>query len=171
MRKSHVAAPHGISASRRCSLHEDGQVTWTSNKKSSHLRRHIVNDVPVAGVLAVGDGAEVVRDDHTWDDFSVLDDNPNILNYRNTAVDGDDKAPSFRSNFMYSTDQKRTVSLLKILDHANAPDYTFGEVLEWAQSASANNYSYNPIGVLSRSKNVDALINSVHIGNKLLPFV
>ncbi len=112
-----------------------------------------------------------MRDDHTWDDFSVLDDNPNILNYRNTAVDGDDKAPSFRSNFMYSTDQKRTVSLLKILDHANAPDYTFGEVLEWARSASANNYSFNPIGGLLRSKNVDALNNSFHNGNKLLPFV
>ncbi len=72
---------------------------------------------------------------------------------------------------MYTTDQKWTVSRLKILDHANAPDYTFGEVLAWARSASANNYSYNPIGGLSRSKNVDALINSVHHRNKLLSFV
>jgi hypothetical protein len=69
----------------------------------------------------------------------VLDDNPNILTCGNT-FDGDDEAPSFRSNFMYTTDQKWTVSLLKILDHANAPNYTFGEVLEWERSASANNY-------------------------------
>jgi hypothetical protein len=62
---------------------------------------------------------------------------------------------------MYATDQKWTVSLLKILDHANAPDYTFGEVLEWARSASANSYSHNPMGGLSRSTNVDALIKSV----------
>jgi hypothetical protein len=95
-----------------------------------------------------------VSDDHTWDDFSILDDNPNILICGNTAfVDEDDEAPSFCSNLMYyTTDQKLTVSLLKILDHPNAPDYTFGEVLEWECSTSANNYSYDPIGGLSRSR-------------------
>ncbi len=99
-------------------------------------------------------------------------DNSNTLTCPNTAaMDEDAGAHSFRSNFMYTTDQKWTVSLLKILDHANAPDYTFGEVLEWARSASANSYSYNPVGGLSRSKNVDALINSVRNEKKLLPFV
>ena len=87
-RKSHVAAPYGPSVSCHRLLHEDGLVTWTSNKKPSCLRRQVVNDVPVAGDLAVGDGAEVVSDDHTWDDFSVLDDNPNILTCGNTAFDG-----------------------------------------------------------------------------------
>jgi hypothetical protein len=67
-RKSHIAAPHGTSALRRCSLHDYGLVTWTSNKKPSHIRHHVVNDVPVAGDLAVGDAAEVVSDDHTRDD-------------------------------------------------------------------------------------------------------
>ena len=43
--------------------------------------------------------------------------------------------------------------------------------MEWARSASANNYSYNPIGGLLHSKNVDAQINSFHNGNKLLPLV
>jgi hypothetical protein len=76
--------------------------------------------------LAVGDSAEVVSSDHTRDDFSVLDDNPNILTCGNTALDGDDEAPSFCSDIMYDTDQKWTVSLLKILDHTNAPDFTFG---------------------------------------------
>jgi hypothetical protein len=46
-------------------LHENGLVTWTSNKKPSCLRRHVVNDVPVAEDLAVWDGSEVVSDDHT----------------------------------------------------------------------------------------------------------
>ncbi|KAI2492881.1 hypothetical protein MHU86_21660 [Fragilaria crotonensis] len=41
----------------------------------------------------------------------------------------------------------------------------------WARSASADNYSYNPVGGLSCAKNVDALINSVCNGKKLLPFV
>jgi hypothetical protein len=114
----------------------------------------------------VSNGADVVSDDNTLDDSSVFDDDPNILTCGNTAFAGDDKAPSFCLNFKYTTDQKWTVSLLKILDHANAPDYTFCEVLEWTCSASANNYYYNPIGGLSCSKNVDALINSVHNGDK-----
>jgi hypothetical protein len=101
----------------------------------------------------------------------VLSDDPNILTCKNSALEEDVEAPSFRSNFMYTTDQKWTVSLLKILDHASAPDYTFGEVLEWELSASADNYSYNPVGGLSHAKNVDALINSVCNGKRLLPFV
>ena len=130
-------------------------------------------DVHVAGDLAVGDGAEVVSDDHIQDDFSILDDDPNIITSGNTAFAGYDEAPSFCLNFMYtSTDKKWTVSPLMILDHANAPVYTFREVLEWACSVSANCYAYNPIGAgLLHSKNVDALINSVQNGNNLLPFV
>jgi len=46
----------------------------------------------------------------------------------------DVEAPSFRSNFIYTTDQKWTVSLLKILYIANAPDYVFGDILEWGRS-------------------------------------
>ena len=60
---------------------------------------------------------------------------------------------------------------MKILDKANAPDYVFGDILEWGRSALAQNYSFNPVGGLSCSKNVDSLINSVQNGNKLLPFV
>ena len=50
MRKSHAPVL------RRCSLHDDGLVTWTSNMNPSCLRHHVVYDVPVAGDLAVGDG-------------------------------------------------------------------------------------------------------------------
>ncbi len=83
----------------------------------------------------------------------------------------DVEAPSFRSNFIYTTDQKWTVSFLKILDKTSAPDYVFGDILECKHSASAQNYSFNPVGGLSPSKNVDSLINSVWNGKKLLPFV
>ncbi|KAI2490509.1 hypothetical protein MHU86_24063 [Fragilaria crotonensis] len=124
------------------------------------------------GVEVESTSCEDIEDCNKSDDLSVLSDDPNILTCTsNSALDEDVEAPSFCSNFMYTTDQKRTVSLLKILDHANAPNYTFGEVLEWARSASADNYSYNPVGGLSRAKNVDALINSVCNGKKLLPFV
>ena len=184
MKKSHLAATHGAAVSHRRRLHEDGNVTWTSNKMPSILRRHMVNDPHMEFVgsdnflqSASCNGVEVtstcedIVDCNKRDDLSVLSDDPNILTCTNSAIDQDLEAPSFRSNFMYTADQKWTVSLLKILDHANAPDYTFGEVLEWARSASADDYSYNIVGGLLHSKNVDALINSVCNGKKLLPFV
>ncbi|KAI2497023.1 hypothetical protein MHU86_17500 [Fragilaria crotonensis] len=183
VKKSHLAAPHSASVSHHC--HEDGNVTWTSNKRPALLRRHMVNDSHMDFVgtdkllqSPAGNGVEVestscedIEDCNKSNDFWVLSDDPNILTCTNSALDEDVEAPSFRSNFMYTTDQKWTVSLLKILDHANAPDYTFGEVLEWARSASADNYTYNPVGGLSCAKNVDALINSVCNGKKLLPFL
>ena len=64
---------HGTSVSCHCLLHEDDLVTWTSNKKPSCLRHHVVNDVPVAGDLAVVDDAEVVSDDlHKRNDASSI---------------------------------------------------------------------------------------------------
>jgi hypothetical protein len=185
VKKSHLAATHGASVSHRRRLHEDENVTCTSNKRPALLRRHLVNDPhmdfvgkenllqsPASnGVGVESTYCEDIEDCNKSDDLSVLSDDPNILTCRNSALDEDAEAPSFRSNFMYTRDQKWTVSLLKILDHANAPDYTFGEVLEWARSASADHYSYNPVGGLSRAKNVDALINSVRNGKRLLPFV
>ena len=111
------------------------------------------------GVEVESTSCEDIEDSNKSDDLSVLSDDPNILTCTNSALDEDVEAPSFRSNFMYTTDQKWTVSLLKILDHANAPDYTFGEVLEWARSASADNYSYNPVGGLFRTFRV------IHVGS------
>jgi hypothetical protein len=124
-----------------------------------------------------GGSDEILLIDPGYDESSVLldDDNDDDDNYclPNAQVNHefDAEAPSFPSNFIYTTDQKWTVSLLKILDKANAPDYVFGDILEWGRSASAQNYSFNPVGGLSRSKNVDSSVNSVQNGNKLLPFV
>lgn len=146
VKKSHLAATHGASVSHRRRLHEDENVTCTSNKRPALLRRHLVNDphmdfVDKENLLQspAGNGVgfestycEDIEDCNKSDDLSVLSDDPNILTCTNSAVDEDAEAPSFRSNFMYTTDQKWTVSLLKILDHVNVPDYTYGEVLEWA---------------------------------------
>ncbi len=44
VKKSHLAATHGASVSHRCRLHEDGNVTCTSNKRPALLRQHLVND-------------------------------------------------------------------------------------------------------------------------------
>ena len=204
-----VALPHGASVvGRRRQLDEDVEVTWTSNKRPSLLRRNKVNDVVIAegglpicpmplypdvhlvgasGMQRGGQQNLVANDtsilEHIEDDEDGHDtpadfdgDGPDDssvqqgLNAMANTQDVDFEAPSFRSNFMYTTDQKWTVSLLKILDNANAQDYAFGQVLEWARKAAANNYSFNPVGGLSHAKNVDALINSVRNGKQMLPF-
>ena len=53
VKKSHLAATHGASASHRRRLHEDGNITCTSNKRPALLRRHLVNDpsFPVVWLL------------------------------------------------------------------------------------------------------------------------
>ena len=72
---------------------------------------------------------------------------------------------------MYTTDQKWTVSLLKILDEMNAPDYAFESILKWARSASADTYSFYPDGGLSRLRNIDELFSSMKNAKQLLPSV
>ena len=72
---------------------------------------------------------------------------------------------------MYTTDQKWTVSLLKILDDMNAPDYAFESILKWARSANAGNYSFYPDGGLSRLRNIDGLFSSMKNAKQLLPSV
>jgi hypothetical protein len=72
----------------------------------------------------------------------------------------------------YTTDQKWTIALLKVLDDMNAPDYAFKSMMEWARDACADGYSFQAVtGGVARSKNVDALINSVHNGRLVLPSV
>jgi hypothetical protein len=70
---------------------------------------------------------------------------------------------------MSTTDQKWTVALLKVLDDMDAPDYAFGDILSWGRSANVGNYSYYPVGGLSRSKNIDMLFASVPNAGQLLP--
>ena len=115
---------------------------------------------------SVGVGTDFECDDAViYNDDDVYESPPTI------PTDGYAEAPSFHSHFMYTTDQKWTVALLKILDEMNAPDYAFGSIMAWARSASADSYSFYPAGGLSRSKNVDSLIASVHNGRHILPFV
>ncbi len=196
-----MAAPHGASVDCPCCCqHKDGNVAWTSNKRPSLLCCHVVNDilgtdgdVPVFtleqypnfnfvgseavlefGINSGGSNEALIIDPGYEESFVLLDDDDDDDDCHPNAIvnhEYDAEAPSFWSNFIYTTDQKWTVSLLKILDTANTPDYVFGDILEWGRSSSAQNYYFNPVGGLSHSKNVDSLINSVWNGNKLLPFV
>jgi hypothetical protein len=75
------------------------------------------------------------------------------------------------SRFMFTTDQKWTIALLKILNDIHAPDYAFASILMWARNASADGYSFNPMGGQSRMANIDVLFQSVHNAQRLLPSV
>ena len=50
----------------------------------------------------------------------------------------------------YSTDQKWTVALLKVLDDMNAPDYAFHAILTWARAAIADGFSFQPAPRVAR---------------------
>ena len=52
--------------------------------------------------------------------------------------------------FMFTTDKKWTIALLKGLDGMNAPNYAFKDVLSWARDAHADGYSSYPDSGLSR---------------------
>jgi hypothetical protein len=72
---------------------------------------------------------------------------------------------------MFTSDQKWTIALLKLLNDMNAPDYKFEANIKWARAAKDNNYSFYPQGGLSRSKNVDILFQSMNNAKQLLPSV
>ena len=72
----------------------------------------------------------------------------------------------------YTTDQKWTIALLKVLDDMNALDYAFKSIMEWARDACADGYSFNAVaGGVSRSKNVDSLINSLYNARLVIPSI
>ena len=72
---------------------------------------------------------------------------------------------------MFTSDQKWSIVLLKLLDDMNAPDYAFEAINEWVRAAKADNYLFYPQGGLSRSKNVDVLFQSMNNAKQLLPSV
>ena len=77
-----------------------------------------------------------------------------------------------RPSLAFTTDQKWTIGLLEFLDDMNAPDYVFKSIMEWARDAHADGYSFRAVaGGVSRSKNVDSLINWVHNARLVLSSV
>jgi hypothetical protein len=57
--------------------------------------------------------------------------------------------------FPFSTNQKCTVALLKLLNDMNAPDYAFKAILTWARAAIADGFSFRPEGGKTHHRNVD----------------
>ncbi|KAI2501297.1 hypothetical protein MHU86_13160 [Fragilaria crotonensis] len=149
---------------------------FTTTKRPRQLRCEIVNDIsrlappslPFAALpnLTSEIEEETILDDMQHDIQILVDD---TIEETSCPMQHDTIASS--QSFMFSTDQKWTISLLKILDDINAPDYAFESVLKWARNAQTDGYSFYPDGGQSRMKNVDVLFKSVTNAQKLLPSV
>ena len=74
-------------------------------------------------------------------------------------------------HYVFTTDQKWTVKLLKILNNIDAPDHVFADIILWARDAMAEQYSFYPPGGLSRQSNIKVLFDSMHNASQLLPVI
>jgi hypothetical protein len=139
----------------------------TSLKRATLLRREVI-DGP-----HLGD-----EDTNHYDHFDAPDMANNYdsdgYEWEGIAVPGPPTTslPLSTQPVMFTTDQKRTVALLKLLDDMNAPDYAFSKILKCAHSAQAEGYSFHPAnGGLSRTQNIDVLFASLKNAKRVLPSV
>ena len=140
--------------------------TFTTTKRASLLRHHMVNDVFTAKQDTCYQGTEDINDS-----FDVVD-NDETDNAAIAEPDISQRPEVFPFDpFMFTTDQKWTIALLKLLDDMNAPDYAFKDVLLWARDAQADGYSFYPDGGVSRMRSVDLLFKAMTNAKRLLPSV
>ncbi len=115
------------------------------------------------------DSTTMCEHDNETDSSSSEEDNVSVL------LQDTDKCnfipPPKDHPLMFTSDQKWTTALLKLLDDMNAPDYTFAAIIKWGRAAKDDNYSFHPQGGLLRSKNVDILFQSMNNAKQLLPSV
>jgi hypothetical protein len=73
---------------------------------------------------------------------SVIDEGNNdredAIPFVNNNTEEDSEV--FANTLSYSTDQKWSIALLKVLEHINAPDFAFGKFLTWAREAAKDHY-------------------------------
>ena len=149
---------------------------FTSLKSASLLRRDVINEQNVGDVTAVefsSSKVDTTNDDHI--DAPDMANNYDSDNYEweGIAIPCPPTPPPLSTQpVMFTTDQKWTVALLKLLDDMNAPDYAFNKILKWAHSAQAEGYAFHPAnGGLSRTRNIDMLFASLKNAKQLLPSV
>jgi hypothetical protein len=110
----------------------------TNNKKASVLRREMVNEIALFcdrdNEIGFSDAAacSLPCDDEDAH-FDSKGDSFNAATF--TFQPPEECAVLNSSGFMYTTKQKWTVTLLKLLDDINAPDYAFRLIIDWAHSA------------------------------------
>ena len=151
--------PHGAD------VHEDGDIMWRSNKMPSSLRCQEVNEPPPkiqCMDLNSARDAGIAEEMHAGADFDTDFVNSDIdvdvvVNeatgeHHENKRDGDvnlcgnlQQCKACRSSLAFTTDQKWTIGLLKVLDDMNAPDYAFKSRMEWARDARADGYSFKAV--------------------------
>ena len=129
---------------------------YMSLQRAMSLRSDFVNDIfSTSGSTA-----------HPFDDDSAH--RPPVPPHVPLPAGASPPLPDF---FPYSTDQKWTVALLKLLDEMNAPDYAFHATLTWARAAIADGFSFPPEGGKTRRRNVERLFAMISNAKQLLPTV
>ena len=68
----------------------------------------------------------------------------------------------------YTTNQKCIVSLMRILDKMNAPDYALQTILQWAHTSYCNNCNFNP-KVQTCNANLNWMQSVIQDADYLLP--
>jgi hypothetical protein len=157
--------PYGRSSDQHHCVHEDGDVMWRSNKMPSSLCRHEVNEpppkIPCIDLNSAHNGAgisEASRADADFDtDFVNSDMDEDVVvneasgedqvkeTYAAANLSRNLEDNKHHSSLAYNTDQKWTIALLKVLDDMNAPDNAFKSIMEWAQDAHADGYSFKAV--------------------------
>ena len=155
----------------------DETVFKCSKKRSKPLRCDVVNEsiamqsfttlMPSIAFNPEDDEFDIdAYDDNEEDDNSIND--IELRTSQSTTVDAQ---PQSVARFIYTSEQKWTIALLKLLVDMNAPDYAFTSILKWARDAQEDGYSFFPAGGQSRVNNVDLLFKSVANATRLLPSV
>jgi hypothetical protein len=152
-------------------------MTVMSTKRPRLLRRDILAEpglLPVS--LAIDDATDSEVPTIGTSDIQPADDNggcdgldniepPNFVDTTITAH------PQAESGIIHSITQKWTVALLKLLNDINAPDYAFGQLLQWGCNAMSDGYTFNPPCGVNRNRNIAGLYDTLHNADKLRPRV
>jgi hypothetical protein len=105
------------------------------------------------------------NDDDHGEDFVNVEEPP-AADEVTTTINSDRD-----SGVIHSTTQRWTVSLLKLLNDMNAPDYAFSQLLQWGSNAMSDGYTFNPPGGVNRNRNIAELYDTLHNADKLRPRV
>jgi hypothetical protein len=147
----------------------------TNNKKPSVLRRKMVNEIAHLrdrdNEIEFSDAAACSL---PCDDEDALFDREGDTSFDATTFTfqpPEECAVLTSRGFMYTTEQKWTVALLKLLDDINSPDYAFRLIIEWARSAKNDGHSFLPPGGLTRNSNVELLFKSLPNASLLRPSI
>ena len=117
-------------------------------------------------------------DEHSNWPSSTNTDNPPPLEYINVTQQHDHHTPSAsqlqltdiqQPLLLYSTPEQRSViSLMRLLEDIDAPDYALNEILKWAEEATEQDINFSQC-LKTKKANINWVKNVVHGSNYLLP--